>query len=214
MTVELSKLARDFASQIQHLLNATICNGVKLTAIVRSADLVIVGYGLTKDSLEGRRFPVQLGNRNPQCWMKVSYRLCLDDAKKYLTVITSYFGIYAVDDEDSCLCHIDYERHKGDGYPEAHLQVYGRSPALQEWRSWDGTGELRRLHFPVGGRRFRPILEDAIEFLITEKLVEPRPGWRDVVEDGRREFMRHQLRAAIRRRPEEAKQALKDLGEL
>jgi hypothetical protein len=41
-----------------------------------------------------------------------------------------------------------------DGYPEAHLQVYGKSPALQEWGGWDGTGELRRLHFPVGGRRF------------------------------------------------------------
>lgn len=215
MTRDLPALARDFANDIQHLLNATICTGINLkTMIVRGNDLVLVGYGLTRDSLESQRFPVQIGNRAPQCWMKVSYRLCLDHEKKYLTVLTSFFGVYAADDEDTCLCHVDYERHKGDGYPEAHLQVYGNSPALRTWRGWSGNGELRKLHFPVGGRRFRPTLEDAIEFLITEKLVTPRPGWRDVIEDGRRTFTRHQLRAAIRNHPDEAKQALKDLGEL
>jgi hypothetical protein len=64
------------------------------------------------------------------------------------------------------------------------------------------------------GRRFRPILEDVIEFLVSEGLVDPRPGWLDAVEDGRRAFLRKQLRAAIRREPDIALEALKEFGEL
>lgn len=212
MVVDLHKSARDFTAEIQHLLNSTICTGVALRALILRPDVVLVGCGLSRDSLESRRFPVRIGRGTPTCWMKVSYRLCLDEAREYLTVVTSYFGIYADDDEDLCLCHVDYEREKADGYPEAHLQVYGTSRALKEWRGWGGAGELKRLHFPVGGRRFRPILEDVIEFMITERLVPPRAGWRDVVEDGRRRFMRKQLRAAIRRYPHIAEEALKEFG--
>jgi hypothetical protein len=60
------------------------------------------------------------------------------------------------------------------------------------------TRELSRLHLPVGGRRFRPTLEDVIEFLVIEKLAEPRAGWRDVLDQRRREWERIQLKAAIR----------------
>jgi hypothetical protein len=34
-----------------------------------------------------------------------------------------------------------------EGYPEAHLQIYGRSTALAEW-SGKPRRELDRLHFP------------------------------------------------------------------
>lgn len=72
--------------------------------------------------------------------------------------------------------------------------------------------ELHRFHLPVGGRRFRPSVEDVIEFLAVEGLVEARPGWQDVVEVERAEFHRVQLLAAIRRDPETARQALDQLG--
>jgi hypothetical protein len=37
----------------------------------------------------------------------------------------------------------------------------------------------------MAGRRYRPTLEDFIEFLVLEGLAEARSGWRDVLDAGR-----------------------------
>lgn len=175
----LASLARGFASKIQDLLNATVCDGSGISAVV-SADpnLVLVGHGLTKQSLVTEPFPVKIGRRKATCWLDVSFRMCLDDASRYLTVVSSFFGVYADDPERSCLCHFDYERDK-PGYPEAHLQVPG----------------------------------DVIEFLIVERFARPRDDrWVDVLKREREEYYTIQLRAAIRRNPEVAKQALSGIA--
>lgn len=69
-------------------------------------------------------------------------------------VESSFMGLF----QDAALArpilHYDYERDKGDGYPEAHLQVCASSGA------WDDLcaatrGDDRpfeRLHLPVGGQ--------------------------------------------------------------
>jgi hypothetical protein len=74
-----------------------------------------------------------------------------------------------------------------------------------------GAGwELSRLHLPVGGRRYRPTLEDVIEFLVTEKLAEPRDGWRAVVDAQRCHWETIQLKAAVRRNPQAAAEVLRE----
>ena len=70
------------------------------------------------------------------------------------------------------LVPFDYERGKS-GYPEAHLQVYGESAALAAWKGTPKSRQLARLHFPVRGRRYRPTLEDVVEFLIAKELAVP-----------------------------------------
>ena len=176
--------------------------------MVYEPGVVLIGYGLSKSKLRTARFPVS----SRHCWLDVGYRLCLDDSGNYLAVAASFTSIYAGDDDKSCLCRFDYERGK-HGYPEAHLQVYGESRALASWGGTPRTRQLDRLHFPVGGRRFRPTLEDVVEFLITEELAIPRDeGWKDVLRAEREAFQRIQLRAAIRRDPETAREALQDLG--
>jgi hypothetical protein len=57
----------------------------------------------------------------------------------------------------------------------------------------DQAAPLDRLHFPVGGRRFRPILEDVIEFLIVERLARARDGWADVLSQERDRYYGIQL---------------------
>jgi hypothetical protein len=110
------------------------------------------------------------------------------------------------------LCRFDYQRGKGES-PEAHLQVYGESEVLASLTGTPRTRQLERLHFPVGGRRYRPTLEDVVEFLITEGMADPRDDrWEDVLRSGREAFQRIQLSAAIRRDPETARAALRDLG--
>jgi hypothetical protein len=208
LAADLPRLARDFAGRTQRILNTTICRDIRIPAVVYDRDVVLVGYGLGKSSLRTARFPV-LSRR---CWLDIGYRLCLDQEGQYLAVAASAFSVFAADDDGSCLCRFDYERGK-QSYPEAHLQVYGDSSALAIWGGKTRTRQLDRLHFPVGGRRYRPILEDVIELLITEELAIPRDeGWREVLRAERELFQQIQLKAAIRRDPETARAALRDLG--
>lgn len=209
MAVNLPGLASAFAGKITHLLNTTICTGVRIAAVISTdPNVILVGHGLTRSSLVPEPFPVQIGQGKPACWLDVGYRLCLDEEARHLMVMASYFGIHAAGQERTPLCHFDYERGKS-GYPEAHLQVSGESAALAAWEGdLSGRRGLDRLHFPMGGRRYRPILEDVIEFLVTEGLAGARDRWRDVIEAGRREYQQIQLRAAIRRDPQTARSAV------
>jgi hypothetical protein len=155
---KLTALSRVFAEAVQHVLNSTICNNVRIgTTISADPSVVSIGYGVRRSSV---------------------------------------------------LCRLDYDRGK-QGYPESHLQIKGESAALAAW-SGKPRRELERLHFPMGGRRYRPILEDFIEFLILEGLAEARPGWRDVLDAARVAYHRVQLRAAIRRDPWTALDAIGD----
>jgi len=156
-------------------------------------------------------FRIGIGQGRPRGWMETSYGLCMDPESQYLTVVSSYVGIYANDRDRSMLCHVEDERNK-PRYAEAHVQIGAQCPALARWRLTDGTTgrALHDLHFLVGGRRYRPALEDAIEFLIVEKLAAPRPGWDKPLNKSRDEFRRRQLRAAIRRDLPTATQAVKD----
>jgi hypothetical protein len=71
---------------------------------------------------------------------------------------------------------------------------------------------VEHLHLPVGGRRFRPSLEDVIEFLIVERIASPRDGWEAALNASRDAFLERQLRAAVRRKPESAVAQLEEMG--
>jgi hypothetical protein len=73
---------------------------------------------------------------------------------------------------------------------------------------------LKDFHFPVGGRRFRPSLEDVIEFLVAERLASPRTGWESAVEEHRAKWEDRQLRAAVCRNPDVAIAQLREQGAL
>jgi hypothetical protein len=194
--------AREFAEDVQRVLNTTICTGVRITAKSSTTPgFVVVGQGMNRSSNQTQPFPVHIGSRKPRCWLKLGYELSLDKSGRFLTVFNSFFSVQTGPQEGSALCHFDYEREKPGGYPEAHLQVNGVSPALEAWPGKTNTRELGRLHFPVGGRRFRPTIEDVIVFLIVEGLAEPRDGWQTVLDTRRQDWERIQLKAAMRSDP-------------
>lgn len=132
----------------------------------------------------------------------------MDPEGEYLMVDASNVSVSAGDEDGETLCRFDYERDK-QGYPEAHLQIYGESAALAAW-SGNPRRQLDRLHLPTGGRRYRPALEDVIELLIVEGLADGRAGWQDVLNAEREAYWRIQLRAAIRRDPWTALAAVGD----
>jgi hypothetical protein len=205
---------RQFADTLSHLLNTTVCNGVRLSAVTTPKGDALVGHRLTKTNLT----PLKAFQLQKSCiFLGLSYRLRADDEGEYLAVGSSFIGLFADELMKQTLLHFDYERDKGDGYPEAHLQIAAESPA---WRkvlaTCDSDADRKRsledLHLPVGGRRFRPTLEDLIEFLITERLVKGKQGWQQALGTSRNQFSVKQMRALIRRFPAEAEAAVREFG--
>jgi hypothetical protein len=180
-----------------------------------------VGLGITKKNLKPSNVPLTLGSRPAHLELMVAFVLELDAEQEYLSVSKSQFGLYVSEDpEPELLVHWDFERNPTHRYPQAHVQVNGDSRgfdnAIRLARSRLGKEcpdrPLRDLHFPVGGRRFRPSLEDVIEFLILENLVDHRENWKDVIDDHRDAWEGRQLMAAVRRSPDTALRQLKDMG--
>lgn len=214
---DLRQKAVDFGGEISDLLNATVCDGVRLSAALQPNGAFLVSYKLSeRDQNLGKAIPVTLGRKAASCYLGLSFRLVPDAEQSYLMVESSVIALYEDEDEAVELLHYDYERDKPHGYPEAHLQIEASSDAWAQMCRRAGRADrpLKRLHLPVGGRRYRPTVEDVVEFLVVEGLAEGRRGWKEAVESGRTAFQRRQTRAAVRRDPVAAQAVLRELGHL
>ena len=74
------------------------------------------------------------------------------------------------------------------------------------------SGGLGKIHFPVGGWRFRPCLEDVMQMLIDEFDVACEAGAREVIREKRRRWREFQLAAAVWDHPEHAAASLREIG--
>jgi hypothetical protein len=214
---DLEKKSREFKTELDELLNCTVCKGISLKSVPSTMpERTVVGYRITKvnqDVTEG--IPIMIGS-DPRFCPGLSIRLAPDDQPQHLMVTSSVMILATaadVADESNLLLHYDYERGN-EIYLEAPLQVCASSDAWREaGRRLDGKERLLEgLHLPVDDRRFRPTLEDVVEFLIREQLAEAHSGWEKVLEKSRRGFRDKQLKAAVRRRQEVAIAELERLG--
>jgi hypothetical protein len=214
------------AGSLSEMLNNTVCHGIRLRAIIRNPIAGVksgmnIGYNITEQIQDLRAgIPLTISKKPAKFYLGFFMHLQLDDARKYM-MVTQSMTLLALDaDLSRELLHYDYEREKhleGKGYPEAHLQVCAPSAdwEIAGQRSGQDNLPLAKMHLPVGpggGRRFRPSLEDVIEFLIVEGLVEHRKGWREALDKTRRPFQEIQLKAAVRENKELAKEALESEG--
>jgi len=145
---------------------------------------MVLAPGITGKDLNPDLLPLKIGRGSATGNLLIVFTTQLDAESRYLTVNKSQFGLYLDDERKRMLLHYDYNRDPTNQYPDAHVQVAGGSRTLTRWckRSGCTSKELPRLHLPVGGRRFRPTLEDVIEFLIIEELARPRDGWEKVIQ--------------------------------
>jgi hypothetical protein len=214
MPLNLRADAARFCDELSQLLNNTICHGIRINAVVASTQPVRmnVGYRIRSNDVETTQgVPVTLGRKSPTGFLALAYRLSPDEAGRYMMVVSSFLGYYLDPELKSPLMHYDYEREK-EGYPEAHMQITATAEAWDQICQRNGWSKpLEKLHFPVGGRRYRPIAEDLIDFLVAEEIAEARRGWQAWVDQGRERFYKTQLRAAIRRDPDTARLTLTEI---
>lgn len=140
--------------------------------------------------------------------------LCrLDFAKMYLAVESSTFELLAKLDRTPII-RFDYVRDMNTA-PNAHIQLHAHRGALSHLLSRANhltPHDMSSLHIPVGGSRFRPCLEDLIQFVIQECGFDFNVGWEGLVEDGRERWRRLQVAATVRAIPDAAAKTLTDLG--
>lgn len=211
---DLGSSARAFAGLLTTVLNGTVCQGISISAAkTLLPNLFTVGYKLKSDDfVRITPIPLTIDAKPPTGYLGLSYTLIPDDEGQHLTVRTAVMTFGVDENTDNPILHYDYERNKADGYPDAHLQIGADPPGWAALCSRRGISKpFSAVHLPLGNRRFRPTLEDLIRSLIVEGLVEYRDGWEAVLDNSQQAFADTQLRAAIRRNPEVARQAVAEL---
>jgi hypothetical protein len=154
-----------------------------------------------------------------------------DSPGQFLAVDESAVKVYAgAKAAGEPLFRYEYTRATSGDVPRAHVQIHGHRDALAFVMTRAGSGSPRGqqlagrvaqgtavprmsdLHFPVGGTRFRPALEDVLDMLVRELGVDHERAWRDALADGRERWRRMQTAAVVRDAPAEAIAALTALG--
>lgn len=211
---DVQGLARDFADRVSKLLNGTVAHGVRLSAVLDSAQrIVIVGRNVTRTNFTPQPVPLTITAAAAPAWLLVAYVLDLDPERDHLAVVKSQCSVYLDEGLTEPVVRYEYDRAPPHDYPAAHVQVHGTSEAMARLCERAGIRrDLHRFHLPVGGRRYRPSVEDVIEFLVVEGLVDAHTGWKDEVAARRREWFSVQLMAAVRRDPDTAAGQLRKMG--
>ncbi|RYQ72902.1 hypothetical protein PG2012B_1153 [Bifidobacterium pseudolongum subsp. globosum] len=127
------------------------------------------------------------------------------------------------------LVHYDYIREKTHEVPAAHINVHGSNDAASRLMLACGSGKRGRsrrgkfikdgvfptfstLHFPVGGERLRPGLEDVLQMAIHEFALDVKDGWQEAINGSRAEYRRRQIAALVREFPDIAYNTLRECG--
>lgn len=212
-TTEFETQAKGFADSLSRLLNTTVTDGIPIKSVLRDdGEIGWVGYGITKtDFAPGRLIPLKITKAPPACFLHIMLTLHLDPQIGRLVVQRSTYGVYRNDDDfESMVYHYDFDRDPDNAYPDAHFQVAGSSQHLDDLCAQARiTKTLGEFHFPVGGRRYRPAIEDVVEFLVVEDLAPGKEGWQDAIRELRESWYRIQLRSVVRRDPKTAAEELR-----
>lgn len=163
-----------------------------------------------------RRVPLTVaGEHLADLELRVVQRV--DQTGQYLTTSRSELRVCSTL-ERTPLLRLEYDV-SARAVPMAHWQVHAERGAFvhlltlaSRVREVRGPSDLSKLHLPVGGGRFRPGLENVLEFVIRDCGVDAADGWAVAIEESRKRWWLRQLRAAIRDQQEDAAGALRGLG--
>jgi hypothetical protein len=218
----LEEESNAFARRISDAVSAFVGQTVPFKATSSGSRFVV------SDDTDGIMIPVGDGGTLA---LEVNYRCELDGAGRYLKVLSSKVAVYAGSrPKGDPLFRYEYVHDQGEGLPAGHLHVHAHrdqftrvmtlaaiSGASRRQAARDSELEaarMSRIHFPTGGHRFRPTLEDVLQMIEEEFGAKPGPTWPEVLRANRVQWRRHQTGAAVRDCPSEAVRVLEELGYL
>lgn len=228
------KQAKYFAKELTDLLNATVAKGVRIESwpeVPNNFWITVAGdpHRPTTSHLIALSTSPHIDNK-PAFGLKIRYLVTCEGANQRLVVTKSWVALFAIHDKPKPIIRWEYVRNGGiepgvqptrkQRRQAAHVHVHGWSAELEEISNSTKTpaksqisGNLERLHFPVGGRRFRPSIEDVLEFLSNHNFIERlHDGGARILEASRDKWLSIQLKAAINDDVETALEAMRELG--
>ena len=210
----LEAASASFAAAVQATLDGVLPGDRRI--ISRRAP-ALERYVVGPDDRQGG-VPLLVGGE-PLATLSLSMYLSLDRSGTFLKTVRSDMAVKSTLDRTP-LIRLDYRADMGKA-PTSHWQVHAERGAfshlLARAHAVDPERvrkphDLSSLHIPVGGERFRPCLEDLLQFLVQECGVDCKDDWLKVVERGRQLWRHRQLRATIRDAQEETADVLRGLG--
>ncbi|TIC79410.1 hypothetical protein [Nocardioides sp. GY 10127] len=218
----LSAQATQFAEDLTRTVRAVAVDCDPFTALLMTKNDGTRKFTVRQHPVDGIVLRV---NGEPLLQLSVSFQRSLDGAGRYLAVDDAKIKVHAQGDRQP-LFRYEYDRDAVADMPAAHIQLHahrdafshvmnraGRASARGKRRAGsNAVPRLEELHFPVGGHRFRPCLEDVLEMLALELGVDATPEGLEALRSGRERWRRSQVGAVVRDAPEEAIRVLTDLG--
>ena len=213
MTFDLAGAAGEFGEELQQLLDAVLPYEqgadpeLRQVTVTASRFAFAVELGTAKAG-EAKTLPLlHQGRRVAELFLLI--RLVADSADRYPAVAKSKFELRI---NRHPLLRLDFDREMHTA-PGCHWNVHAERGAITNLlarNNPDHSGELSKLHLPVGGARMRPCLEDLLQLLVGEFRFDSVPDAIKAIEDGRIRWRRRQLAAMVRDDPEEAARVMQD----
>jgi len=223
MTVAVLKEQSEiFANDLSQLFEIVLDSEPKFEILFfKDQDKAIIGPGPFKNNkpsnillpreCDGESTPLELG---------INFTVEMDNRNEYMQVCTSAFGLWIDvthgERKAKPIVRVEYDRHPiKRERASAHVHLHANSPELA-W-AYGSCGQtapnLHDLHFPVGGRRFRPSIEEFLLFLHRENIfTNYKACWKQEVLKSLEVWEERQARATARQFPEEVKKELERLG--
>lgn len=215
---DLQERAQEFAEELTQTVRVVAPDCDPFTALVLGGRVSVrqsPGVGIT--------LPV---NDQPLLSLTAAHAKCLDAGGRHMAIEQSEIKVYAsASAGGQPIFRYEYERDVHSA-PAAHVHIHAHRDAFShvlarsaiETRrasrrvKEDKIPTMQDVHFPVGGPRFRPCLEDVLEMLIDEFGIDNAKESSNALARGRQKWRRIQTRTVVRDDPESAVTELKSLG--
>jgi len=212
----LRERAANFAQEIQDTLTRVLPGTFQMVSIASNQRYVVRPDG---ESTNAQRIALLVDGEH-LANLGLQFYLGLDSSGTFLKTWKSNLAIHSVLDRTP-LIRQEFDAAMTTAAPMAHWHVHADRGALSHLLARahavrpdlvSKPHDISSLHFPVGGERFRPCLEDFLEFLIRECGVDPLPGWEAAIIAGREKWRMRQFRSSARDLQQEAAEVLRTNG--
>lgn len=206
--------AQDFAARLEDTINRALPGDAQIRASRHGTRVRVFNVD---QAGQPAPLPLFCNGKHLASWQMTMLTTTSKD-ERYLKIDSQRLSLFPVW-EDGPIVRLEYEA-RARTIPAAHWQFHAERGALSFIlaRTHDAGSaanvphSLSKLHLPVGGRRFRPGVEDFVEFLVRECGFDSQPGWEEALAGGREIARRFQIRTIVSSFQHEAAMQLRDLG--
>lgn len=212
----LAERSASFADEVQTTLRSVLPGTISVVSVTTPQSNRY--WVRPEDVAHNNRIPLFVDSEH-LADLTVEMYLGMDRHDEHLKTVLSKMAVHSTLDRQP-LVRLEFDAGMHTA-PIVHWHVHAERGALSHLLARShavrpgqvaAPHKMSSLHIPVGGERFRPCLEDLLQFLIAECGIDSLPGWQDAVKEGRERWRRRQVRTVARDAPAEVADVLRGLG--